>query len=382
MKFGEVQPKVWDRLVRTWQRDRVGSAYLFAGPQGCGKEWAALEFARLLNCEAPGDEPCGTCPACIPFLSLQHPNLKLVYPLPTDSRNREQNGNPLSAISDAELKQLTDLIAAKGRDPFVKIQLPKAKRIRIDSIRELRKNIYLKQSGKGRKMVLLFDAHLLSEGQGESANALLKILEEPPESTTLILVTDYKTALLPTIISRCQPIYFPPLSDAVMAALCRERGIADDQITFVTSIARGNLHRALTLAELSSQDLFDQAESMVRQISNGKAEDWNSLIQTLSLLAAQKPVEFQLRIYLLQFWFHNAHLLHVDPNEVQLPELYERFKRFNAVFPQANFSGINLALETLLESMARNLYLPLTLINVLLSIQDCLKGQEPILLKL
>ncbi len=381
MKFRDVQPKVWDRLVRTWQRNRVGSAYLFAGPQGCGKEWAALEFARLLNCEAPDTEPCGTCPACIPFQSLQHPNLKLVYPLPTDSRNREQNGNPLSAISDSDLKRLTDLIAAKGRDPFVKLQLPKAKRIRIDSIRELRKTIYLKQSGKGRKMVLLLDAHLLSEGQGESANALLKILEEPPESTTLILVTDYKTALLPTIISRCQPIYFPPLTDSVMAALCRERGISDDQITFVTSIARGNLHRALALAELSSQDLLDQAESIVRQISNGKAEDWNSLIQTLSLLATQKPVEFQLRVYLLQFWFHNAHLLRVAPSQVVLPEIHERLKRFNAIFPQANYSGINLALETLLESMARNLYLPLTLINVLLSIQECLKGQEPVLLK-
>lgn len=380
MKFSAVQPQVWDRLVRTWQRDRVGNAYLFAGPQGCGKEWGALEFARLLNCESATTEPCGTCPACIPFKSLQHLNLKLVYPLPTDNRSRDQDGNPLVAISDRDLKTLTDLIAAKGRDPFVKIQLPKARRIRIDSIRELRKTIYLKQSGKGRKLVIILDAHLLSEGQGESANALLKILEEPPEGTTLILVSDYKSALLPTVISRCQPIYFPPLANEVMMQLCRERKLPDNQINYITGIARGNLHRALALAELSSQDLIDQAETMVSQLVTEKATGWNTFLQNQSMLAFRKPLEFQLRIYLLQFWFHNANLFRLDPEKVELPDLSPRLKRFNTAFPQANYAGINLALEALLESIARNLYLPLTLINILLSIQDCLQGKDPVLL--
>ena len=85
---------------------------------------------------------------------------------------------------------------------FYKIQIPKANRILIRSIRDLRKTLYLKEDNVGRKMVLFFDAHLLSAGQGEAENALLKILEEPPKNTTLLLVSDHKELLLSTILSR------------------------------------------------------------------------------------------------------------------------------------------------------------------------------------
>ena len=98
------------------------------------------------------------------------------------------------------------------REMFFKINVPGARRITINAVRDLRKTIYLKSQSGGRKMVLIFDAHLLSEGMGESANALLKILEEPPKNTSFILVSDKKLALLPTIISRCQPMNFSALN--------------------------------------------------------------------------------------------------------------------------------------------------------------------------
>ena len=125
-------------------------------------------------------------------------------------------------MSKGDIDLLTESIQNKSKDPFYKISIPRASRILIQSIRELRKSLYLKGSPSGRKLVIIFDAHLLSVGQGEAANALLKILEEPPENTTLILVTDHQSLLLPTILSRCQLIQFPPLSDANKAARGRE----------------------------------------------------------------------------------------------------------------------------------------------------------------
>ena len=74
---------------------------------------------------------------------------------------------------------------------FIKSRIPHANRILIQSIRVLRRTLYLKTQNSGRKVVLVFDAHLLNSGQGETANAFLKILEEPPLNTTIILVTDY-----------------------------------------------------------------------------------------------------------------------------------------------------------------------------------------------
>ena len=106
-----------------------------------------------------------------------------------------------------------DNIKRKSENPFHKIRVPNANRILIQSIRALRRKLYLKTQSSGRKVVLVFDAHLLNSGLGEAANAFLKILEEPPLNTTIILVTDYMELLLPTILSRCQKIAFPRLNN-------------------------------------------------------------------------------------------------------------------------------------------------------------------------
>ena len=178
MIFKEIQPTIWDRLKRAKTNDRIGSAYLFSGRRGCGKEWVAIEFSKLLNCERTGENACNECSSCIKFESLQHTNLKLIVPLPGSDKST-QSINPLDALKREELVYLTDAIAEKGKNPLSKIKVPRARRITINAIRDLRKTIFLKSQSSGRKMVLIFDAHLLSEGVGESANALLKILEEP-----------------------------------------------------------------------------------------------------------------------------------------------------------------------------------------------------------
>jgi len=107
----------------------------------------------------------------------------------------------------------------KANNPFYKITLPKAKTIPISDIRNLKKELFLKSIDKGRKIILIFDAHMLCTGDASSANALLKILEEPPENTTFILVSDYKGQLLPTILSRCQIINFPPIKNEIIISI-------------------------------------------------------------------------------------------------------------------------------------------------------------------
>ena len=135
-----------------------------------------------MNCEAPNTLPCDRCPSCQRFKQLQHEKLKLVFPLPAPKKKTETEAE----FDSSSLGLVAEAIKKKADDPFYKIQIPKANRILIQSIRDLRKTLYLKSDNPGRKMVLFFDAHLLSAGQGEAANALLKILEEPPGTTTLM----------------------------------------------------------------------------------------------------------------------------------------------------------------------------------------------------
>jgi len=171
MIFKDYQPMVWERLLRAKSNNRVGSAYLFTGSRGCGKEWGAIEFAKLLNCENASGTSCNRCPSCAKFVGLQHPNLKLIVPLPGSDKSTKSS-NPLDALKKEDLEYLTEAIARKGSNPFYKIMVPAARRITINSIRDLRKTIYLKSQSNGQKIVLILDAHLLSAGMGESANAL------------------------------------------------------------------------------------------------------------------------------------------------------------------------------------------------------------------
>ncbi|RMF10448.1 MAG: AAA family ATPase, partial [Candidatus Neomarinimicrobiota bacterium] len=229
--------------------NRVGSAYLFSGPPGCGKEALALEFAGLMN---GGDRS----PEILErFRSCAHENLKLVFPLRGARDSGSKNDDPLKHLTAAEMEWLEAAIRRKAEDPFYKIEFPGATRIILASVRELRRTLYLKSLTGGKKVVVILDAHLLSAGEATSANALLKILEEPPPDTVFILVTDHKFALLPTILSRCQQVEFPPLEDRVVASLLPEKVDAQPGYReFILQVAQGNARLALALSREAEED--------------------------------------------------------------------------------------------------------------------------------
>ena len=137
---------------------------------------------------------------------MQHEHLHLVVPLP--AFKSESKGE----LNKKDVVNFHNELEKKRMNPFHKIRIPRATRIILPSIKNLRKSLVLTLTQPGRKTAVIFDAELLGTGSGESANALLKLLEEPPPLTTIILVTDYKNKLFPTIISRCQYIQFSPLS--------------------------------------------------------------------------------------------------------------------------------------------------------------------------
>lgn len=379
MIFSDLQKNIWERLYRIKTNDRVGSSYCFSGPMGSGKEYAAIEFGKLLNCEKFDKIPCNKCSSCFKFKSLQHPNIKIIVPLPSSAKSKKGSG-PLDGLKQEELELLTSSIINKGKDPFYKINIPNARRITISSIRDLRRNVYLKSQTSGRKVILIFDAHLLSDGAGESANALLKILEEPPKNTTLILVTDKRSMLLPTILSRCQIINFPRLSPQTVLNILENNGIENKNAIEIASLSDGNINLALELTKQSTlQQTFSELEELIKLITTLNQNGWRKFIENFSMMANRKPEEFKFKIYMLQLWFNFAYsnrLGNTDSSKFVL--LVESLTAFNSAFPNADLAGINQILEETIESLIRNYYTPLTLINLLISMQRLLKGKEPL----
>jgi DNA polymerase-3 subunit delta' len=303
--------------------------------------------------------------------------LNLVFPLPRIS-NSKGIDDPIKNIGKDDYESILQMIDLKSKDPFVKINLPSARRIIINSIRFLRKILYLKSQNNGRKIVIIFDAHLMSEGAGESANALLKILEEPPDNTSLILVTDKKSKLPLTIVSRCQQIDFSSLAFEKVRELIENDQVSNDRATQLAMLSNGNMHLAnqLTLYDVSQP--LEEAHDIIESFTMLDESKWRNSINSFSMLAFRKPEEFVFKMCLIQMWMNLASKFKYGKNEADFfNENFNTFEEFNNKYPNADFFEINNLFESSILALNQNLYMPLFIIDMIISMQTLLKGEKP-----
>src|SRR5262245_30702977 len=177
-----------DALRRSIAGGRAAHAYLLTGPAGVGKALLALRLAQTLNCERGGSNPCLECRTCKRIARGNHPDV------------------PIAGMA-------TQTAALKPEDAA------RQKDLKIDTVREWQSDISLRPYEGRRRVFILHDAEKLTEA---AANAMLKTLEEPPLYATIVLVANTSGDLLPTIVSRCQPLKLRPVPRAGLAAALRE----------------------------------------------------------------------------------------------------------------------------------------------------------------
>ncbi|REJ79119.1 MAG: hypothetical protein DWQ47_06660 [Acidobacteria bacterium] len=209
--------KLLERLVRS---RRLPQSLLFSGRSGVGKRMFAVELARALVCVDKKDElPCGTCPACVRAGNIDLPK----------HGNRDDHKR----------------VIFSGH-PDVGMIVPHGQTIFIDAVRDLEREANFRPFEADARMFVIDDAEKLSSVKDNSANALLKTLEEPPESAHIILVTSRPLLLLSTIRSRCQAIRFGPIDKEEIAAHLRdEMDFASEDAELVAGLSQGSLGRAL-----------------------------------------------------------------------------------------------------------------------------------------
>ncbi|MFA6316127.1 MAG: hypothetical protein WC943_01815 [Elusimicrobiota bacterium] len=246
MAFSDVrgQDRPAALLARTLEKGRIPSALLFHGPEGVGKTMMAVEFAKAILCEGRPMDPagcCGSCHSCASAAKNVHPDLKLV-----------------NAMYQAALRE---------EDPA------KQKTLRVDTIRHLRKDMEFGSMMGSWKVAVLAAAHTMEIA---GANALLKIIEEPPPKTLWILVASRKEALPGTVRSRSFPVHFNPLQPSVVRGILVEQGIEGRQASALSEVCDGSVSRALELHEagLPGPDLdpFDAAAGLPRELYLARAK--------------------------------------------------------------------------------------------------------------
>lgn len=216
-------------LQRALAQERIAHAYLFAGPAGVGKRTIARLFAQGLVC-AGGERPCGSCAACRRAAHGNHPDIHWIEPLGAS--------------------------------------------IRIEQVRELRRNAALRPYEAQRKVFVLAGADAMTE---QAQNALLKTLEEPPGEAVLILIADAASRLRETIVSRTQMVRFGLLGLREVAGVLEARGMSAPEAQRLAAVAGGAPGRVLGHSELgewqervgSWVDRLIASEAAVEQVAAG-----------------------------------------------------------------------------------------------------------------
>lgn len=255
-------------------RGRVPGSMLFTGPEGTGKKTLAVMLAKALNCQrrSPrGDDFCGECSHC-------------------------RKSDEFAAASAEDLARRRDIKDAQKRVEgliYLDLQLiePITRYILIEQIRQLRATAYSRPFTLPQRVLIVDQAQAI---HWQAADLLLKVLEEPPETTTIILICPNAYELRPTIRSRCLTLQFAPVEEAVIErVLAEERGFTKGQLALALRVASGSiaLARSLDLKQYVEQrrPWLTLLDTVARPGGRSLApQQWKTLFDATKALAADR----------------------------------------------------------------------------------------------
>jgi len=293
-------------------RDHVGHALMFAGPEGSGNLALALAFASYLLCKQPGEnDRCGACDACKQLDGLAHPDLHFSFPfvkkekIKTSEKFQREfieslNKNPYLALKDWELE-----MAGENKQSI----------ITADEGSAILKKLSLKSFSGGYKIMIIWMPEKLND---TASNKLLKTLEEPNPKTLIILVTEKPDVLLPTIISRTQMVKCGRLNDHdVSAALVQRLNLDSGRAAEVAGLAEGNFNYALKLSANpnAGNAYFELFRDWMRACVAPGRNDVTDIAEKIASFSRDEQVHFI--DYCLQFLHESLTHAYLGPHEAK-----------------------------------------------------------------
>lgn len=355
MQFSEIlgQEHIKNHLTRSANLGRIPHAQLFVGPEGSGTLAMAIAYAQYILCNNQNGENEGENHACnIKFQKLSHPDLHFAYPTVTTDEVKK---------SPKSIDFITDWREFVTRNPYgglfdwyavLGVQ-NKQGEIRVDDAQEILKSLSLKAYEGGYKIMIVWMADKLNIA---ASNKLLKLLEEPPEKTVFILISEHEEDILQTIRSRCQILHFNGLSEAVIAnALVFREEIDLKLATKLAHQAQGNYNAALHLLRNKDEEHpFEQwFVTWVRAAFKAKKDAaaiqdlilWSEKIATLGREAQKKFLQFCMEM------FRQALLINYEtPGLVYFEPKVDKFKLENFA-PFVNGNNIQDIFKELSDAM-------------------------------
>lgn len=288
--IGQEETKV--KLIQSVQTGRIAHAQLFFGADGCGTLPLALAYTQYIACtNRKEDDSCGVCPGCRKFAKLAHPDLHFAFPVNT---TKSVDKDP---VSDNFIKEWREFILINPYFrpgqwyEYIGLENKQGLISKNESEAILRK-LSFKSFESDYKFMIIW---LPEKMNPTSANMLLKLLEEPPEKTIFILVSDEPNQLLITITSRTQPIKVPPLeNEPLRKKIAEQFTLSEAQIQHVIRLANGSYIQALEVINTSADNEFnlEQFAFIMRSCYGRRFTDINLWVEEMSSIGREKLKNF------------------------------------------------------------------------------------------
>lgn len=315
------QSKVIKILLQAIEKKKVFHGYIFTGPEGTQRERVAYDFAKALFSQ--GESSSKVDVTCKKIEDHNHPDLMDIF--------------------------------------------PQGASIKINQIRELKKDISVKPFESNYKIYIIHDAHTM----GQSAqNALLKTLEEPPEYAVLVFITNNLPALLPTIQSRSQILQFHPIGKSILENyLIEKQGLSREKAREIALVANGNIKRALELAQ--DDTIFQERKEILKRLLKIIKGDTVLVFSTALWLKNQKSyMEEWLDFFMI--WFRDLALYQeLGDNPYIIHREYEDFLgEFSQHLSYEQIHGIIKEINQSKNNIKHNVNLQLNMESMLLKMQN------------
>jgi len=294
--------------------NRIEGGYLFTGPRGVGKRMTAVILSQSLNCLSSQYDACGLCPSCVKIANGQHPDVHII-------------------------------LAEEGQ-------------IKIEQIRQLQKEISLKAYEGKFKLFIIDNAHMLN---AEAANCLLKVLEEPPKGSLIILVTDKPGLLFKTVVSRCKVIRFKAQERTVLKkCLEDEYGLNTELAHFLAYFCEGRFGEAI---KLKDSNILEQKNNIINKLITPGSFDMEGL-------GIEDKKTFSFVINIVNAWFRDIYLIKngLPCSEVINFDRKDDLKKAAGYFSSLNLEKILSALPSAAFFLERNINTRLLLHNLKIQI--------------
>lgn len=321
------QQEAKHRLLKMVNEERVPHALLFAGKDGSGNLPAAMAFAQHLYCTAKTETgACGECPSCQKVSKLIHPDLHLVFPI-AKSKDVKSSNDLIKEFREVFLAQpyisLNDWfneLSAENKQPIIPVE---------EANDILKKLSYTSYEGS-YKMMIIWQPEKMNQ---EAANKLLKILEEPPEKTIFILVSNHPDQLLATILSRVQQIPFYSNSEQeISEALVSNYKVNSEVARQTAMLANGNYAEAIALLTHNEESVsflanFQGFMRLALKFDCGKALQWIDDNAASGREKQKQFLQYGLEVFrdCLMYNFGERNLVRLSGQEKQFLEKFAPF---------------------------------------------------------